>query len=165
MLYLKRISVDDGVEIYNMLQEISSNDNGFHNKVYGMSYNQFKAWLENECFVDNGNLEDWMVPQTSYWLFDDECPLGYGRIRHYLNDKLRETSGHIGYAIRSTERGKGYGNQILFLLLNECRKLNIEKVQIGANSDNTASNKVILKNGGVLFRISKNKNFYHIDLA
>ena len=92
-------------------------------------------------------------------------PLGYGRIRHCLNDKLRETSGHIGYAIRSTERGKGYGNQILFLLLKECQKLNIEKVQIGANSDNTASNKVILKNGGVLFRISKNKNFYHIDLV
>ena len=165
MLYLKRISVDDGVEIYNMLQEISSNDNGFHNKVYGMFYNQFKAWLENECSVDNGNLKDWMVPQTSYWLFDDEWPLGYGRIRHYLNDKLRETSGHIGYAIRSTERGKGYGNQILSLLLNECQKLNIEKVQIGANSDNIASNKVILKNGGVLFRISKNKNFYHIDLV
>lgn len=165
MLYLKRISVDDGIEIYNMLQEISSNDNGFHNKVYGMSYNQFKEWLENECSVDNGNLEDWMVPQTSYWLFDDEWPLGYGRIRHCLNDKLRETSGHIGYAIRSTERGKGYGNQILFLLLNECQKLNIEKVQIGANSDNIASNKVILKNGGVLFRISKNKNFYHIDLV
>ena len=46
MLYLKRISVDDGIEIYNMLQEISSNDNGFHNKVYGMSYNRFKEWLE-----------------------------------------------------------------------------------------------------------------------
>ena len=165
MLYLKRISVDDGIEVYNMLQEIRSNDNGFHNKVYGMPYNQFKAWLEHECSVDNGNLEDWMVPQTSYWLFNDELPLGYGRIRHCLNDNLRETSGHIGYALRSTERGKGYGNQILFLLLNECQKLNIKEVQIGANSDNIASNKVILKNGGVLFRNSKNKNFYHIDLA
>ncbi len=76
MLYLKRISVDDGIEIYNMLQEISSNDNGFHNKVYGMSYNQFKEWLENECSVDHGNLEDWMVPQTSYWFFDDEGAAG-----------------------------------------------------------------------------------------
>ena len=72
MLYLKRISVDDGVEIYNMLQEISSNDNGFHNKVHGMSYTQFKEWLENECAVDNGNLEDWMVPQTSYCFPNDE---------------------------------------------------------------------------------------------
>ena len=78
---------------------------------------------------------------------------------------MAETSGHVGYAIRQTERNKGYGTKILPLLLVECKKLNIEKVQIGANADNIASNKVILKNGGILFRISKNKNFYHIDLV
>lgn len=165
MVYLTKITVADDTEIYNMLQEIGSNDNGFHNKVYGMSYHQFREWLENECSVDAGNLEEWMVPQTSYWLFDDEKPIGYGRLRHYLNEQLTETSGHIGYAIRSTERGKGYGNQILSLLLEECKKLNIRKVQIGANSNNVLSNKVIKKNGGILIRVSKNKNFYHIDLT
>lgn len=148
-----------------MLQEIASNDNGFHNKVYGMSYYQFKEWLKREYSIDNGNLEDWMVPQTSYWLYDDKKPIGYGRIRHCLNDKLAETSGNIGYAIRCTEREKGYGIKILSLLLDECKKLNIKKVQIGANSDNIASNKIILKHGGVLVRSSNNKNFYHIDLV
>lgn len=165
MIYLSRLSLADGVEIYNMLQEISFNDNGFHNKVCGMSYEQFLEWIKREYLFDTGNLEDWMVPQTSYWLYDDDKVIGYGRIRHYLNDKLIETSGHIGYAIRSTERGKGYGDRILSLLLEECKKLNISRVQIGTNSDNVASNKIILKHSGVLIRSSNNKNFYYIETA
>lgn len=164
MIYLKKLSLTDGIEIYTMLQEIASNDNGFHNKVCGMTFEQFKEWLIKELAVDNGELKDWMVPQTSYWLYDGSKPVGYGRIRHYLNDKLAETSGHIGYAVRSTERTKGYGNKILSLLLEECKMLNIEKVQIAANADNIASNKVILRCGGRLIRSSNQKNFYHIDL-
>lgn len=164
MLYLKKLSPDDGIEIYEMLQEIAANDNGFHNKVHGMSFEQFREWLKKECSVDNGQLEDWMVPQTSYWLYDDEKPIGYGRLRHRLNDKLTETSGHIGYAIRHSERKKGYGNKILSLLLEECKKLNIETVQIGANADNTASNKIILNHGGIFVRAANGKNFYHFHL-
>jgi len=165
VIYLKKLSLTDGVGIYNMLQEIAANDNGFHNKVYGMNYDCFKEWLAREYAVDHGELEDWMVPQSSYWLYDGEKPIGYGRLRHCLNEKLSETSGHIGYAIRSTERGKGYGNRILALLLEECRMLNITKVQIGANADNAPSNKIIVKNGGVLVRTADNRNYYHIDLV
>ena len=164
MIFLKKLSLSDDEKIYDMLQEIASNDNGFHNKVNGMSYKEFKRWLKKEFAVDNGKLEKWMVPQTSYWLYDDDKPVGYGRIRHCLNENLSQTGGHIGYAIRSSERGKGYGNTILTLLLEECKKLNIEKVQIGANVDNIPSNKIILKHNGILFRCSDNKNFYNIDL-
>ena len=164
MIFLKKLSLSDDEKIYDMLQEIACNDNGFHNKVNGMSYKEFKRWLKKEFAVDNGNLEKWMVPQTSYWLYDDVKPVGYGRIRHCLNENLSQTGGHIGYAIRSSERGKGYGNTILTLLLEECKNLNIKKVQIGANVDNLPSNKIILKHNGILFRCSDNKNFYSIDL-
>lgn len=164
MFFLKKLSLTDDESIYEMLQEIAQNDNGFHNKVNGMSYKEFKRWLKKEYAVDNGKLEKWMVPQTSYWLYDNERPVGYGRIRHCLNDNLALTGGHIGYAIRKSERGKGYGNVILTLLLEECKKLNIETVQIGANIDNIPSNKIILKHNGFLFRCSDSKNFYHIDL-
>ena len=164
MIFLKKLSLNDDEKIYDMLQEIACNDNGFHYKVNGMSYKEFKRGLKKEFAVDSGKFEKWMVPQTSYWLYDDDKPVGYGRVRHYLNDNLSQTGGHIGYAIRSSERGKGYGNTILTLLLEECKKLNIEKVQIGANVDNIPSNKVILKHNGILFRCSDNKNFYNIDL-
>lgn len=143
MLYLKKISPDDGIEIYNMLQEIELNDNGFHNKAKGMNFKEFKLWLEKEYGRDNGELEDWMVPQTSYWLYDGEKPVGYGRLRHCLNENLKENSGHIGYAIRKSERNKGYGTKILALLLSECEKLKIKEVQIGANSDNSPQIKLL----------------------
>ena len=42
MIYLKKLSLDDGMEIYRMLQEIAANDNRFHNTVYGMSYLKIK---------------------------------------------------------------------------------------------------------------------------
>lgn len=162
MLYLKRISSDDGMEIYMMLQEILPNENGFHNNAYGMTFEEYKLWLQNECDIDNGKLEEWMVPQTSYWLYDEELPVGYGRIRHHLNEKLKNTSGHIGYAIRQSKREQGYGNKILELLLEECKKIGIECVQISANKENIASNKIIRKNGGIFVRNNNNKSFYEI---
>lgn len=165
MIYLKKLSLSDGAEIYNMLQEIGKNENGFHNKIYGVSYDEYENWLRREFAIDNGELEDWMVPQTSYWLYDNEKPIGYGRVRHYLNDALQKTSGHIGYAIRRSERGQGYGNLILSLLLDECKKLGIEDVQISANTDNIPSNRVIIKNGGMLIRTESNKNFYIVRLV
>lgn len=166
MLYLKKLSLNDGEKIYRMLQEIDANDNGFHNNVNGITYSEFLNWLKQENDFNNGvNLLDWMVPQSSFWLFEGDTPVGYGRIRHYLNDCLQETSGHVGYAIRKTQRGKGYGNKILELLIEECKKLNIELLQIGTNANNVYSNRVILHNGGILFRENNGKNFYHIDLT
>ena len=139
-----------------------SDDNGFHNKAYGMTYEGYKIWLQNEYEVDNGKLEDWMVPQSSYWLYEDNIPIGYGRIRHCLNDFLKENSGHIGYAIRKSMRGMGYGKKLLALLVEECAALGIESVRLSANVDNIASNRVIKHNGATLIRSTAQKNFYII---
>jgi predicted acetyltransferase len=34
------------------------------------------------------NLEPQYVPQTTYWLYIDGKPVGYGKLRHYLNESL-----------------------------------------------------------------------------
>ncbi len=162
MTYLKKLSEYDGIEIYHMLQEIGANENGFHNKVYKASFDDYKKWLKREYAVEHGKLENWMVPQTSFWMFENDEPIGYGRIRHSLNETLEKTGGHIGYAIRKSRRGQGYGNKLLQLLISECKGLGITQIQISANADNVASNKVILRNGGVLFRKSDGKNFYYV---
>lgn len=146
-----------------MLQEIESAENGFHNRAYGMTFDEYKKWLKKEYAVDHGELESWMVPQTSFWMYDDEEPIGYRRIRHFLNERLAETGGHIGYAVRKSKRGQGYGNTILKLLIEECAALKITKIQISASKENILSNKVILRNGGVFFRESNGKNFYYIS--
>jgi len=146
-----------------MLQGIKSDDNGFHNGVKEMPYEQFAGWLiKSEGYSNGVGLPEWMVPETHYWLFDDDTPVGYGRLRHYLNDSLKKDGGHIGYAISCPYRGKGYGNEILKLLLNEAEERSIQEVHIGANKDNERSNRIIRANGGKLCRETENKNYYII---
>ena len=165
MTYLKQLSPEDGKDIYDMLQGIESEENGFFNDVKGMPYAEYQEWLrKNDGFSRGIDLEDWMVPHTFYWLYDGEKPVGHGRIRHWLTEKLKAESGHIGYAITVSQRGKGYGTEILRLLLEECRKMDIQVVQVGANKENVHSNKVILRNGGVLVESGEQKNKYYIYL-
>ena len=45
MLELKRLSVDDGLDIYTMLQEIPAKENGLINKANGLTFDEYKEWL------------------------------------------------------------------------------------------------------------------------
>ena len=71
-------------------------------------------------------------------------------IRHYLNERLLRNGGHIGDGVRPLERGKGIGTAMVGLALEECRKLGIDRVLMVCDSDNVASAKTIIRNGGVM---------------
>lgn len=92
------------------------------------------------------------VPDSVFFLLDDSRDrlLGAVNIRHYLNDSLLREGGHIGDGIRPSERGKGYGTEIVRLALMECKKLGIDRVLMTCNKENIASARTIIKNGGVL---------------
>ncbi len=94
-------------------------------------------------------LPEGYVPNSFFWLVEGEKFIGWLDIRHRLNDHLREIGGHIGYTIRPSERGKGYGNKILELALPKARELGITKIRITCSADNIASARIIEKNGGV----------------
>lgn len=97
------------------------------------------------------NLPDGWVQDSTYWLIDSErTVLGRVSIRHRLTDKLMHRGGHIGYYIRPSARGKGYGTLICRLALEKARELGITRVLITCAKDNLASNRIIQKNGGVL---------------
>ena len=82
----------------------------------------------------------------------DNRVVGMINIRHHLNDDLRSFGGHIGYSIRRSERGKGYGKAQLILGIAVCRRLHLTRVLITCNKENTASAAVIRANGGVLIK-------------
>jgi predicted acetyltransferase len=81
---------------------------------------------------------------------DRDRLIGAVNIRHYLNESLKRSGGHIGDGIRPSERRKGYATEMIRLALIECRKLGIEKVLMTCDKDNIGSAKSIIKNGGVL---------------
>ena len=105
----------DGYDIYNLLQHIPKNENGFQNNINGASFEDFKAWLVR-ADISSKKMEieeGWKVPLHIYWFYVDGIPVGMGKFRRFLTDKLREEGGNIGYAIAPEQRSKGYGTLLL----------------------------------------------------
>lgn len=80
---------------------------------------------------------------------DDNKIVGMINLRRQLNDFLRTFGGQIGYCVRPSERGKGYGKKMLSECLDICRKNLMDKVLLTCDSTNEISKKTILSNGGV----------------
>ena len=104
----------------------------------------------------NVNLKPNRVPQTTYWLIDNEEFIGEISIRHYLTDSLLSYGGNIGYGIRYSKWNSGYGTKMLALALKKAKTMGLERVLITCDDDNIGSAKVIENNGGVLENIIEN---------
>lgn len=94
---------------------------------------------------------DRLMPQITYFLVDEhEEVLGILNLRLSLNEELFMYNGHIGYLIKPSKRRQGYGHEILKLGLEMAKELEFKEVLVTSNEENVASNKIILKQGGVL---------------
>ena len=92
-------------------------------------------------------------------MWEDDEIVGLFRIRHYLNDSLRNGAGHIGYFIKKECRGKGYGKEGLRLTLQIAKDIiPEEEIYLQVNQDNPASLHVVLGNGGYIH--SKDEKTY-----
>ena len=152
MLELKRLSVDDGLDIYTMLQEIPAEENGLINKANGLTFDEYKEWLivKQRDSEQEGIVDGWKVPSTTFWLYADGIPVGFGSVRHFLTEALRKAGGNIGYGIAPAFRGKGYGKELLKLLLEKANESGIDKVLITIHKENVASRAVAEVNGAIL---------------
>lgn len=71
-------------------------------------------------------------------------------LRHHIDHPILGLwGGHMGYTVRPSERGKGYGKEMLRQNLEKCRERNMDRVMITCSRDNAASEKTILANGGI----------------
>ena len=110
------------------------------------------------------------VPCTHLWLVSDDMRLiGTSNLRHWLVPQLEREGGHIAYAVRPSERRKGYGTRLLALTLQRAWAMGLQRVLITCDEDNVGSRKVIEANGGKLVsrgiseRIGRSKLRYWID--
>ena len=165
MIELKRLSPSDGIEIYDLLQSIPREENGLQNKVNGMTYEEYKQWLIGKQVESEqeGIVDGWKVPSTTYWLYVDGVPVGFGNVRIYLTEALKKVGGNIGYVIASPFRGKGYGKELLKLLLTKAKEAGIERALLTIRKDNIASQAVAYSNGGVLTEAADERVYFWID--
>ena len=132
----------------------------------------FHVLVEKLRALRNGERvsEGWVPASTFFLIQDDGRILGKSSLRHELNDFLKKIGGNIGYIIRSDERRKGYGAEILRLTLEKAKEIGLERVLVTCDEDNIASAKIIEKNGGVLQDMYQNddlnvpKRRYWIEL-
>ena len=97
------------------------------------------------------NLKPDRVGADYYWLVDEQKDYFIGEItiRHRLNDALLVRGGHIGYVIRCSQWGKGYGTLMLSLALEKAKQMGLARVLITCDEKNMASARVMEKNGCV----------------
>ena len=90
------------------------------------------------------------VQATVYFIVDNGDVVGTIDLRHKLNENYLRRLGHIAYYIKPEKRNKGYASHALSLAIEKYKQNGVDKILITCYSDNTASKRVIEKNGGVL---------------
>lgn len=165
--YLEKPNKKHKKEAITYINEFIINNSQIHGSGGLDRYLQTKTyeeWLIHTKNMKNKNYatECNFVPSTTYFLIrkEDNKIIGMIDLRHELNEYLAKISGHIGYAIRPTERKKGYGKIQLYLCLLKAEEHGLEKVMISCDENNIASARTIEALGGILERkeYEKEKN-------
>lgn len=166
MMELKEVWLCNIAEIYSLFQSFPKNENGFENPTKGMSLIEFKQWiLTCEKEAKGIELEAWKVPQTVYILFNDaHIAVGIFKLRHYLNESLRNGAGHIGFGIGAPYRRKGYAVEGLKLCLEKARKLNIDEIYLSCYKYNAGSLNTQLKCGAYIHHEDEQEYYTRIPL-
>ncbi len=162
-IYVRPVRRGDRTDaaLYAMAQECPAEENGFLNNAAGLSPTDFSAWILRQVAIGRGeNLSPGWVRQTLYWLYDGAHPVGSAKLRHRLTPALRVEGGHIGYGVRPTARGRGYGRTLLALMLAEAGHQGISPVLVTINNDNLLSLRVAEANGGRLEKRTVRRSYF-----
>lgn len=165
MLYLKEANYEDIEKEYIFVRDMPFDENSYTNNWHGISREGFEsvALKEMIAYSKGEDLPEGYVPETFYFLWNNDEIVGQFRIRHHLCESLRIGAGHIGYFIKKEFRGKGYGKEGLCQALQVARTIICEdEIYLRVNKDNPASLNVMLHNGGYIEHEDEQKYYVRI---
>lgn len=161
---LKELNMNMGVSEYEMYQDIPLKESGSTNLCNGLPYEVFKNYLGSQLARKYQNISEYDTPTVNYIMYVNAIPVGYICIRTKIDNQWKKWSGNFYYAIRLSERKKGYGTKILRLALDEFKKLNFKEIYGQSSFGNIASAKVIENNNGILLEEVDGTRYYKIKL-
>lgn len=84
MLYLKEANLEDWQKEYEAIKQMPKNENGFENEYYDKTEEEFKDQVIPELINHSKGigLPDGYVPDTYYFLWDNDKIVGLFKIRH-----------------------------------------------------------------------------------
>ncbi len=167
MIVLKKVNLEDVDKEFLFITELPVNENGFTNSYHGISKEEFYTETIYQIInhSEGKDLPDGYVPETYFFLWDEDNIVGLFRIRHFLNDFLRNGAGHIGYGIHPDYRGKGYATKGLALAIEEAKRIIPEdEIHMSVNINNIASFRVQEKNGAYLHHSDELEHYTRIKI-
>lgn len=108
----------------------------------------FPAFLDHLLYTQDHPKAGWVRGRV-YWAVEHGDVVGRIGVRLELNDDLRRINGHIGYITVPWARGRGVASAMLHQVLLLPDVQNLMPVLLTCDDGNDASERVIVKNGGV----------------
>lgn len=114
------------------------------------NYQNYDLWLTGMRNRHTGrNLPEGYVRENFYLCYEGDCLVGVFSLKFELTEFLLNYGGHVGYATRPSDRNRGLATQMLKQGLELAKGFGFDRILCICDDDNYASEKVILKNGGV----------------
>ena len=150
MIEVREFTKSDEEQVTNFIDEIRVSDGNFEGMDNIGRMEDFDGFLQtleknkHQEFIKPG-----YSPQTTFGVFDDGKLIGGFNLKHELKGNLINHGGNIGYLVRPSERGKGYGTIILGSALKKAKEIGLGRVLVTCREENIGSSRVIEKNGGI----------------
>lgn len=112
----------------------------------------FEGWKEQalclyEMLESGEGLPDGVPRMVTYWCVENAKFVGEVQIRPYLPVDEAKAIGHIGYAVRYSMWGEGFGTKLLQFAVDKLHEHSVSPIYIVCHIDNIASNKTSQKVG------------------
>ena len=142
----------DFEKVFELYQQFDEDENGFMNKAYGIPFDEFPAFVQQRKNNSLGiNMRPGRAKSTDYILEDNGVYVGIFKLRHYLNDVLRNGAGHIGFGIAEKYRKQGYATKGLGMLIDIAKSIVLEdELYMACYKTNIASLKTQMKHGAYI---------------
>lgn len=126
-----------------------------------LTFDEF--WQEISAMGDEKTCPKGFVPAKYFLIMDEQKIVGAINLRYKDNENILTRAGHIGYGVAPWERGKGYATEALKICLQKAWWIGMDRVILTTDLNNAASQRVILKNGGVYDKTVGDKKLFCFD--